>query len=217
MSSLKASRSQVLSYRVDALGLHRQLSRVTDLAILDIGVQDSVAEGARLAFDARLAATPPFGGVGPGRPLALVWSMRGAPHVHRRRDLDALAAGLWPLSDDDAGGRMNQTRPHLRRHDLTGLDGYRGTTEALRSAVSAPTAKGAVSAAVTPHVHDALKGYCRGCRAMHVGDSVLRATALPAGLELEPDTSPPVLVPRAKARWPVKSDPKSVQKLIGPT
>jgi hypothetical protein len=63
-------------------------------------------------------------------------------------------------------------------------------------------------------VPGALKRYCRVCKVTHVGDLVLRVAALPAGLELEPDSAPPVLVPRAKARWPVAGDPKAVQKLI---
>jgi hypothetical protein len=211
---VKVTREQVLGYRIAAQGLLRETSAVSKLAVLDIGVQDSVAEGARLAFDARLPATPPVAGVGPGSPLALVWSLGGAPHVHRRRDLDGLAAALWPLSDADAGARMNQTGPHLAAAKLGGLDGFTASVDALESVVDAPTAKGAVSTAVTPKVHEALRGYCRVCQATHVGDLVLRAAALPAGLELEPGTSPPVLVPRAKARHPRANDPRALHRLI---
>jgi hypothetical protein len=134
--------------------------------------------------------------------------------VHRRRDLDSLAAGLWPLSDSDAGARMNQTGPHLAAAKLAGLDGFSASAAALRKLVTAPTAKGAVSSGLTPKVPEALTGYCRGCRAVHVGDSVLRSIALAAGLELEPDSAPPVLVPRKRSRWPVESDPKVIHKLI---
>jgi Winged helix DNA-binding domain len=194
--------------------LHREASSVTDLAVLDIGVQDSSADGARLAFDARLAESPPVDNIGPGQPLALVWSLRGAPYVHRRRDLDRLAAGLWPLSAADAGARMNQTRPHLVAAGLDGLAGFVASTEALRSVVTAPTAKGAVSTALTPLVHDGLKRYCGVCKVTHVGEMALRATMLAAGLELQPGTAPPVLTPRVKARWPVKPSRAAVQRLI---
>ncbi len=52
---------------------------------------------------------------GPGQPLALVWSLRGAPYVHRRDDLDAVAAALYPMSEQDAGGRLNETGPAVKR------------------------------------------------------------------------------------------------------
>jgi hypothetical protein len=109
---------------------------------------------------------------------------------------------------------MYQTRPHLVSAGLVALDGYQASTEVLRSVVRAPTSKGAVSAAMTPLVHPALTRYCRVCKATHVGEMVLRATALPAGLELEPGTSPPVLVPRAKASWPTRPSKAALQKLI---
>ena len=211
---MKVTREQVLGYRIAAQGLVRETTSVSKLAVLDIGVQDSVADGARLAFDARLPATPPVAGIGPGSALALVWSLRGAPHVHRRRDLDSLAGALWPLSDADAGARMNQTAPHLAAARLGGLDGFTASVDALESVVDAPTAKGAVSTAITPKVHEALKRYCRVCQATHIGDSVLRAVALPADLELEPGTAPPVLVPRSKARHPRANDPRALHRLI---
>ena len=75
------TRAQVIAYRVAAQGLHREPATVGRLAVLAIGVQDSGAESARLAFDARLPSPPRAGGVGPGKPLALVWSLRGAPYV----------------------------------------------------------------------------------------------------------------------------------------
>jgi hypothetical protein len=214
VTALEVTREQVLGYRVIAQGLERGATKVAELAVLDIGVQDSVSDGARLAFDARLAATAPIGGVGPGSPLALVWSLRGAPHVHRRRDLDSLAAALWPLSPADAGARMNQTGPHLRAAGIDAMAAFTASAKTLHALITGPTTKGAASTALTRKVPGALKRYCRVCKVTHVGDMVLRAAALPAGIELEPDSSPPVLVPRAKARWPVAGDLKAVQKLI---
>src|SRR4051794_18163899 len=96
---MKVSRAQVLAYRVAVQGLHREANSVGDLAVLDIGVQEAMGQPAGYAFASRLAdvanADPP---VGPGHRLALAWTLRGAPHVHRRADLDALAGALWPLS-----------------------------------------------------------------------------------------------------------------------
>src|SRR3569623_1179102 len=102
---MQVSREQVIAYRVAAQQLDRPATTPAKLAVLDIGVQDMSTYPARLAFDARLPTSPPAGGIGPGKPLALAWSLRGAPHVPRRRDLDALAAALYPLSEQDAIGR----------------------------------------------------------------------------------------------------------------
>ena len=60
---------------------------------------------------------------------------------------------------------------------------------------------------------------CRPCQAQHVSDSAMRAAAPSAGLEIEPGTAPPVLVPRAEAPaarpaptrrpWPTSPAPTS--------
>jgi Winged helix DNA-binding domain len=196
---LKVSRQQVLAYRVSAQGLHREATALGELAALDIGVQHASADGARLAFDARLAATPPVDGVGPGRRLAYVWSFRGAPNVHRRRDLDGLASALWPMSEADAVARLGAASS-ARKAGIDALDAYAMTVAALRKVVTKATGKGAASAAVTAEVPAALIRHCRVCRARHVFELPFRIGVLPAGLELEPDTAPPVLRPRVKAK-----------------
>ncbi len=213
MSAARATRDQVIAYRVAAQGLHRSGRAPGKLAVLDIGVQDSGAESARLAFDARLKATPPADGVGPGKPLSLVWSLRGAPHVHRRRDLDALAAALWPLSDDDAAARLDSSAS-MRKANLPALDGYAQAVTALRRIVRKPMGKGAVSGALTAAVPTAMTRYCRGCKTTHVFELPLRMGSLSAGLELEPDTAPPVLVPRSGARRVDNVDVPALQALI---
>lgn len=198
---MKASRQQVVAYRVAAQGLDRRSGPATPaaLAVLDIGVQDSGPDAARLAFDARLAKTPAADCVGPGRSLALVWSLRGAPYVHRRRDLNRTAKALWPLSEQDATARLNETGPSVRRAGISALDQFRLAVQEIRAVVTEPTAKGAASTAVSKRVPAVMLRDCRVCRAKHISDSAMRPAALAAGLELEPDTAPPVLVPRAKA------------------
>src|SRR5205085_2070695 len=54
---------------------------------------------------------------------------------------------------------------------------------------------------------------CRPCRARHISDSAMRAAAPAAGLELEPDTSPPVLLRRTGAKLPKRADPAAVAGL----
>jgi hypothetical protein len=112
---VQVNRAQVLAYRVAAQGLHRDAGKIDDLAVLDIGIQEAMGHPAALAFAPRLPPhvdlTPDAIPVGPGHDLALVWSMRGAPHVHRRVELDEVAGALWPLSESDATTRLNETGP----------------------------------------------------------------------------------------------------------
>lgn len=208
------SREQVLAYRAAAQGLHRSTSDLLGLAVLAIGVQDSGADAAQLAFDARLARESPIVGVGPGEPLALVWSLRGAPHVHRRADLDAVAGALYPLSEADAAGRLNETGPSVARAGITAVEQCEIAARELKAVVRGPTDKGAASAAVTQRIPPAMQRNCRACKAMHISDSAMRTAALIAGLELQPGTSPPVLQPRPHARIPKTASIAALRKLI---
>ncbi|HYU66414.1 MAG TPA: crosslink repair DNA glycosylase YcaQ family protein [Jatrophihabitantaceae bacterium] len=205
-------REQVIGYRVGAQGLLRDGSSLGKLAVLDFGVQDS-GDSARLAFDARLRRTPSLRGVGPGEPLALAWTLRGAPHLHRRADLDWLAAALWPLSDADALGRVDAGST-MKKAGMPGLAGFAAGAEAMRKVVTAPMGKGAASTAVTAATPDTLHRYCRSCQATHVFELIFRMGSLPAGIELEPGTAPPVLVPRPGAVVATSADPAAVQRLI---
>ncbi|MGH8960316.1 MAG: DNA glycosylase AlkZ-like family protein [Jatrophihabitantaceae bacterium] len=211
---MKVSRKQVLAFRVAVQGMHREAARVQDLAILDIGVQDSGADAARLAFDARLQTAPPADGIGPGAPLALVWSLRGAPHVHRRADLDDLAGALYPLSEQDAAGRLNETGPSIARAGIPALEQYAIAVREMKAVVGKPMGKGAASTAVTKKIPRPMWRDCRACKAMHISDSAMRPAALAGGLEFQPGTSPPVLQPRPRPRVPKRTDVPALQKLI---
>lgn len=204
---MELTREQVIAHRVAAQGLARDASRPDRLGVLDIGVQDT-SGSARLALDARLAkpAAVPSS-------FALAWTLRGAPHVHRRRDLDRLAGALWPLSAADAVTRLLVSAP-FRTAGLDGLAGYAQAVAALRKIVTAPTAKGTASAALTEATPAGMHRYCRSCRATHVYEMLLRVPTLPAGIELEPDSAPPVLTPRAGATVPKGTDVAALQEFI---
>ena len=211
---MQISREQVIAFRVAAQGLHRDPSSIDDLAVLDLGVQQAMGHPASIAFAARLPAgadvDPP---VGPGEDLALAWTLRGAPHVHRRRDLDAIAAALVPLSEADATGRLNETGPSIARKGLPAREQYATAVRELRAAVPEPTAKGAVSTEVTRRIPAAMRRDCRACGTHHISDSAMRAAFLGAGLELDPGASPPVLLRRPRAKQPKRVDPDAFRAL----
>lgn len=214
---MKASREQVIAYRVAAQGLHRDATSIGDLAVLDLGVQEAMGHPAALAFAARVATDVEVGpdaiAVGPRHRLALTWSLRGAPHVHRRKDLDAFAAALWPLSEADAAGRLNETGPSIEKKGIAALEQFGIAVREMRAVVTSPTAKGAVSTEVSKRIPAAMLRECRGCKTSHISDSAMRSASLAAGLELEPGTAPPVLLRRASAKRPSKTDPKALAGL----
>jgi hypothetical protein len=215
---MKTTRKQVIAYRVAAQGLHRDSGRsARDLGVLDIGVQEAMGHPAALAFAARLpddvAVGPSDVAIGPGHQLALAWTLRGAPHVHRRRDLDLVARALWPLSEADATGRLNESGPSVQRAGIPALEQFQLAVQAMRTVVTKPIAKGAASTEVTKLVPPAMRRDCRPCKTKHISDSAMRTAAPAAGLEIEPGTAPPVLVPRKKATLPSDPDLGAVARL----
>ncbi|MGI8677174.1 MAG: DNA glycosylase AlkZ-like family protein [Jatrophihabitans sp.] len=214
---MRLTRRQVIAHRVAAQGLHRQATSVGDLGVLDLGVQEAMGHPASVIFAARLtdpvAAAPDAVEVGPGHDLAFAWTMRGAPHVHRRADLDRIARALWPLSEADAAARLNETGPSVAKKGIAALEQFSIAVTELRAAVASPTAKGAVSTEVSKRIPAAMLRECRACGTPHISDSAMRAAAPAAGLELEPGTSPPVLLRRRGAKRPTKPDPDAVVSL----
>ncbi len=210
---MQASREQVIAYRVAAQQLDRSGKTARSLAVLDIGVQDAAGEAARLAFDARLTSTPRPELFGPGASLALVWSLRGAPYVHRRGDLGKLAGALYPLSEADATQRLGETGPSVERAGIDALEQFAIAASALRKAVARPTGKGAASTSVTKTIPEVMRRACRSCKTSHISDSAMRAAALAAGLELEPGTSPPVLQRFASSKLVTKPDRAALTRL----
>jgi hypothetical protein len=125
-----------------------------------------------------------------------------------------LTAALWPLSEADAAGRLNETGPSVKRAGIPALDQFTTALEAMRAVVTKPTAKGAASTAVSKRVPKVMLRDCRVCKAHHISDSAMRSTALAAGLELEPGTAPPVLLPRDGAKSVDGPDPKALRRLV---
>ena len=127
--------------------------------------------------------------------LALVWTIRGAPHYYRRADLPGVAAATAPFSDADAGKRIFDAARPLKAAGIPNLAALDTVAAAMREVVTAPTAEGEMSRQLTARMAAPYLRYCRPCDATHLYEQPFRLAALRAGLELQPGTSPPVLQP----------------------
>ncbi|MEU9704915.1 winged helix DNA-binding domain-containing protein [Streptomyces sp. NPDC047981] len=161
---IDVGREQALAHRVAAHGLDRS-SAAPDVLVL--GVQDTPAGSARVALAARGASADD---------LELVWSFRGAPHLHRRDELPALAAALWPVNDADATARISTTV--IKEGARLGIEAFRAAAGAFRERVTAPMAKGEVSTAVSAAVPESLTYWCDPCGARHISGLLFQQAGL---------------------------------------
>lgn len=185
------TRSQVLSFRVRAQQLNLDAVALADSAVLDIGVQDTGPDGARWAMANRGVEASELS----GDKLVKVWTIRGAPHLYQREHLPSVAAAVAPFSDADAGKRIYDASKPLKAAGISNLAALDAVAGAMRSVVTKPTVKGDVSRLLSAVMDPAYLRFCRPCNATHLYEMPFRLAALRAGLELEPDTSPPVLRP----------------------
>lgn len=201
MSTPSVTRERVLRRRLRVQQLDRPTDparAVTDAAVLDLGVQDTGPDGALWALAVR--GVPVRAHAWPQDDLVLVWSLRGAPHAYRRADLRGVHAALRPFSDADAGSRIYDAAKPLRTAGIRPVDALAQTARTMRGVVTEPLTKGTVSTRLTPLVPEPYVRWCRPCGVTHLWEMTFRLAALHGGLELEPDTSPPVL--RRIPGWP---------------
>src|SRR5664279_4435034 len=174
--------AQLRAHRILGTGLARTTTGPAQLPVWDLGIQDRDGSS-RLAIATRLADPAAIGSVdepgGTGGPV-LLWSLRGAPHLHRRADAARFAAALWPADDADAADP---------------LQAYRVVSDAMRAVITDATVKGAASAAVTAAIPAQYSGFCRACGSVHVREMLFRVAALPAAIGLIADTKPVALEP----------------------
>jgi hypothetical protein len=183
---VELTREQALTYRVVAQQLDGEPRGLDEVAVLDLGVQDTGADGAAWALALR-------GGTFSTDQLVLAWTLRGAPHYYRRKEIAQVAAATAPFSEADAAKRVFDAAKPLRDAGIPVLDALDRVASEMRSTVTRPTAKGDLSTALTARLPAAFVRYCRVCRATHSYEQTFRLSALRGGLELEPKTSPPVL------------------------
>jgi hypothetical protein len=191
----RLTRRQVLRFRMQAQQLQpppEATARPAEPAVLDLGLQDTGPIGALWALagrgaDVTAAAFPDE--------LSLVWTIRGAPHVHRRSDLPAVSEAVRPYSHPDAARRIIGAAAPLKDAGIPAGEAMAVVGAAMRDVVRGPTVKGTVSGALTPRLDPPYVRWCEPCGATHVYEMPFRLAALHAGLELEAGTSPPVLRP----------------------
>ncbi|KQW49381.1 hypothetical protein ASC77_11965 [Nocardioides sp. Root1257] len=208
------SRDQVLRFRVAAQQLDRS-GRHRDAAILDLGAQDTGPDGARWALEIRGAHVP-------DDDLVLAWTLRGAPHAYRRSEVAQVATAVAPWSEADAAKRIFDAARQLKKAGIPVLDALDHVAAEMREIAARPVTKGEMSGALTDRLGDPYVRWCERCRATHTYEQPFRLSALQAGLELEPGTSPPVLRRIPRWRGAAKTVPehldlvRAVLRLFGP-
>jgi hypothetical protein len=178
VAAVRVDRAQVMAYRVAALGLAaRGKKRPGDLAVLDLGVQEYTPDSMRVALAARTSAE-----LVDDR-LLMVWAARGAPHLHRRKDLKSLVKALWPVSDADAAARMKSGQ--IPDAGKLGIGAFTATARAFREVVTRSMPRGEVSTQVSARVPKEITYDCRSCGARHIAGNVWQHSGLAGAVEVE--------------------------------
>lgn len=162
---------------------------VADVAVLDLGVQETGPVGALWSLVCRGLTLPDD----VERELVWAWTLRGAPHAYRRRDVVKIAAATAPYDEQDAASRIFDASTPLRRNGIEVRNELRHIAELQRELVRDPVEKGVLSAELTERLDEHSVRWCVPCQATHPWELPFRLAALQAGLELAPGTSPPVL------------------------
>ena len=184
---MEISREQVLRFRVHVQQLDREPGDASTAPdVLHLGVQDTGPDGARWALELRGHTADPD-------ELFTAWTLRGAPHVYRRAQAAAVAAAVAPFSEADAAKRIFDASRPLKQAGIPVLDALGRIATEMRSIVTSPTVKGDLSTELHARLPEPYQRYCRPCDAVHLYEQPFRLSALQAGLELRPGTSPPVL------------------------
>ena len=218
---MNLGRRQVVEHRIAAQQLDREpASRaLTDAAIFDLGVQDTGRDGASWALVNRGLPVARPGDLEACEDVALVWTLRAAPHYYRRADLTDVWVATSPFSEADANKRVVGAGKPLKEAGVTTLDGLAEVATRLREVVTEPRSKGDVSTRLTSVLAEPYLRPCVPCDAVHSWEVPFRIGALYGGLELQPGTSPPVLqrIPGwSKRRWGPAPDPLSAPARLQP-
>ncbi|TLG01903.1 winged helix DNA-binding domain-containing protein [Nocardia cyriacigeorgica] len=180
--ALVVDRKRWLGHRWDRHGFGASGTDLDDLLLL--GVQDGRPDGALRSLRARSMPAR----IGPDGPLVAMWSVRGAPHVHRLDRLDFVTAAHTPIPSDSGGADR--------------VWAVEVVAEALRAVVTGPISKSDASTAVTRRVPEELVSWCARCRAHHVPDALFRTAGCRAQILVGADER------RATLLYPAPDHPR---------
>jgi hypothetical protein len=198
-------REEALARRIAAQQLGRPpASRpLTDAAVFDLGVQDTGRDGASWALANRGVPVASPAALESSPDVALVWTLRSAPHYYRRGDLPEVLVATSPMSDRDAAKRVFGPDKPWREAGIGAREGLTEVARRLREVVCEPLVKGEVSTRLSARLSEPYLRDCVPCGTRHSWEVPFRLGALYGGLELEPGTSPPVL--RRIPDWPLRA------------
>src|SRR5699024_7927549 len=103
-----------------------------------------------------------------GSDLALAWTLRGAPHAYRKRDLTAISFATSPFDEADAAKRIFDASKPLREAGIAILDGLNSIAVTLVDIVTSPMPKGEVSTLLTEAMDEPFLRWCRPCQTTHL-------------------------------------------------
>ncbi|MEU5878855.1 crosslink repair DNA glycosylase YcaQ family protein [Spirillospora sp. NPDC047279] len=189
MDAVSVEPAQVFAYRALRHDLDSQGAEPETLGALETGLQDTPPGSALLAVRARTGVDDPErlrAALWPAGPLVLLWSVRGAAHLHHEDDLGLLAAGLRPAGHADAMGRLLAYGTELEAAGIEPDDAVDTIAGHMREIVTGPTPKGDLSGQVAGHLPRVLAPWCEGCGVFHPQDQIFRLAAVRAGLVIDP-------------------------------
>lgn len=216
LGSVAVKRSEVMAFRIHAQQLDRPEAEraLTDADVFDFGVQDTGRDGASWALANRGVPANGADAVESSPDVALAWTLRSSPHYYRRAELSDVLVATSPFSDADAAKRVIGAAKPLKAAGIPARQGLAVVASKMRSVVTRPMVKGEVSTKLTPLLEEPYRRYCGACDAVHAWEAPFRLSALYAGLELEPGTSPPVL--RRIPNWPRRTPGPADDPLAAP-
>ena len=209
-------RDEVMAFRIHAQQLDRRPRRrpLVDAAIFDFGIQDTGRDGASWALVNRGVPVGSPAELEESTDVALAWTLRASPHYYRRAELFDAMVATSPLSEKDAVKRVIGAGKPLKDAGIATRQGLAQVAGELRAVVSTPLVKGEVSSRLTPRLAEPHRRHCVPCQAIHAWEVPFRISALYAGLELEPGTSPPVL--RRVPGWPRRTPGPAEDPMAAP-
>ena len=183
--SASVARASALTSRLSRQNLDALAADLAACHVLDVGVQDAGPGTAEAALALRVAggASAVMDALGTGD-LVEVLSLRGAPHLHRRADVNTLQAALVPASLGDLEATTGPLPRAVRERNDPVADVACALDEAMAEHDS--MSKSELSTATTPLLDAELAPMCVPCGTHHAIDGLFRLATLRAGLHLVP-------------------------------